>query len=58
MGGETAPGPPPSFEEFSGAGSLVAEYQNRTRNTPLWKWFVILALLFVLAEVILQKTMR
>ena len=56
--GETAQDPPPSFEEFSGAGPLVAEYQNRTRSTPLWKWFVILALLFVLAEVILQKTMR
>ncbi len=58
MGGKTAAGPAPSFEEFPGVGPLVAAYQNRTRNTPLWKWFVILALLFVLAEVILQKTMR
>ncbi len=37
---------------------LIGRYQNDTRITALWKWFVILALLFVLAEAILQKTLR
>ncbi|MEJ2584991.1 MAG: BatA domain-containing protein [Robiginitalea sp.] len=49
---------PEAFEILPDVDRLVAEYQNRNRITPLWKWFVILALLFVLAEMILQKTMR
>ncbi|MEJ2162254.1 MAG: BatA domain-containing protein [Robiginitalea sp.] len=49
---------PDSFEVYPDVKSLATEYQNRSRNTSLWKWFVILALLFVLAEMILQKTMR
>ncbi|MFZ9030021.1 MAG: BatA domain-containing protein [Robiginitalea sp.] len=49
---------PGSFEILPDMDTLVSGYQNRNRNTPLWKWFVILALLFVLAEMILQKTMR
>jgi hypothetical protein len=49
---------PGSFEILPDMGTLVSQYQNRNRITPLWKWFVILALLFVLAELILQKTMR
>ncbi len=49
---------PESFEIRPDMDTLVSEYQNRNRSTPLWKWFVILALLFVLAEMILQKTMR
>jgi hypothetical protein len=49
---------PGSFEVQADMETLVSEYQNRNRITPLWKWFVILALLFVLAEMILQKTMR
>jgi len=49
---------PESFEILPDMESLVTQYQNRNRITPLWKWFVILALLFVLAEMILQKTMR
>ena len=47
-----------SFEILPDMDTLVSQYQNRNRITPLWKWFVILALLFVLAEMILQKTMR
>ncbi len=38
--------------------ALWERYQNETRITPLWKWFVILALLFVAAELILQKAIR
>ena len=49
---------PPSFEVHPGAESLVSRFQNDNRITSLWKWFVILALLFVLVELILQKTMR
>lgn len=40
------------------SGALIGRYQNDTRITALWKWFVILALLFVLAEAILQKIIR
>ena len=47
-----------SFEILPDMDTLVSQYQNRNRITPLWKWFVILALLFVLVEMILQKTMR
>ncbi|MBC2840656.1 BatA domain-containing protein [Robiginitalea sp. SC105] len=54
--------PPPEFPDFvtvhEDSEALVARYQNDTRITALWKWFVILALLFVLAEAILQKTIR
>jgi hypothetical protein len=49
---------PPTFEEHTSAESLVSQFQNDNRITSLWKWFVILALLFVLVELILQKTMR
>ncbi|EAR15734.1 BatA domain-containing protein [Robiginitalea biformata] len=55
----------PPLPEFPGfvtrhpdAADLIGRYQNDTRITALWKWFVILALLFVLAEAILQKTLR
>lgn len=55
----------PPLPEFPGfvtrhadSEDLIGQYQNDTRITALWKWFVILALLFVLAEAILQKTLR
>ncbi|MDM9631844.1 BatA domain-containing protein [Robiginitalea aurantiaca] len=49
---------PASFTTYSDVPSLISEYQNTTRVTSLWKWFIILALLFMMAEMILQKTMR
>lgn len=49
---------PDSFEVLSDMDALVSAYQIRNKSAPLWKWFVILALLFVLAEMMLQKTMR
>jgi hypothetical protein len=52
------PALPPSIAQFPDVPSLISEYQNTTRVTALWKWFVILALLFLMAEMILQKTMR
>ena len=44
-----------SFQNIEG---LLAQYQNETNIRSLWKWFVILALLFVLAEMTLQKTLQ
>ena len=38
--------------------ALLQQYQNETNIRSLWKWFVILALLFVLAEMTLQKTLQ
>lgn len=54
----TPPAIPATFDTYSDTASLIAEYQNTTRVTSLWKWFVILAVLFLMAEMILQKTMR
>ena len=54
----TPPAIPATFETYSDTASLITEYQNSTRVTSLWKWFVILAVLFLMAEMILQKTMR
>lgn len=60
---ESIPGPadaalPEAFASYPNIERLVAGFQNSNRITSLWKWFVILALLFVLVEMILQKTMR
>lgn len=41
-----------------GIDSLLTGYQNETRVTDLWKWFVIFALLFAVAELLLQKFLR
>lgn len=49
---------PANAEEHNRPEALWERYQNETRITPLWKWFVILALLFVAAELILQKAIR
>jgi hypothetical protein len=38
--------------------SLFSELQNDNRITELWKWFVILALLFLLIEVLLIKFLK
>jgi hypothetical protein len=54
----TPPAIPANFDTYSDTASLITEYQNTTRVTSLWKWFVILAVLFLMAEMILQKTMR
>ena len=49
---------PANTEQHGQPEALWERYQNETRITPLWKWFVILALLFVAAELILQKAIR
>jgi len=37
---------------------LFREFENSSAITSLWKWFAILALLFILAEVIIQKVLK
>ncbi|NER11179.1 N-terminal double-transmembrane domain-containing protein [Muriicola jejuensis] len=37
---------------------LFSTIENDRRVTGLWKWFVILAVLFLLAEIIIQKAMK
>ncbi len=37
---------------------LLDEFEKSRMVTGLWKWFVILALLFLLAEVIIQKVLK
>ncbi|NJB69708.1 hypothetical protein GGR42_000170 [Saonia flava] len=38
--------------------SLFSELENDNRVTDLWKWFVILALLFILVEILIQKVFK
>ncbi|MCO5723620.1 BatA domain-containing protein [Robiginitalea marina] len=58
LGRDTPAGLPDRFEIYPDVERLVAQYQNSMAITSLWKWFVILALLFVLVETFLQKLMR
>ncbi|WP_372973614.1 BatA domain-containing protein [Muriicola sp.] len=37
---------------------MFKRFENDSRVTGLWKWFVILAVLFLLAEIIIQKAMK
>ncbi|NNJ88125.1 MAG: hypothetical protein HKP53_01875 [Eudoraea sp.] len=41
----------------SSASELFNEFENANAVTSLWKWFAILALLFILTEVIIQKVL-
>lgn len=38
--------------------NLFNELKNDNRVTDLWKWFVILALLFILIEILIQKVFK
>lgn len=38
--------------------NLFNELKNDNRITDLWKWFVILALLFILIEILIQKVFK
>lgn len=49
---------PAWVKSHSNLESLLESYQNETEIRALWKWFVILALLFAAAEMILQKFLR
>ncbi len=37
---------------------VFSQFEIDSRVTGLWKWFVILAVLFILAEIIIQKIMK
>jgi hypothetical protein len=41
----------------SSVSELFNEIENDNAVTSLWKWFAILALLFILTEVIIQKVL-
>lgn len=58
LGRDVPSGMPERFESYTDVQGLVGSYQNSMAITSLWKWFVILALLFVLVETFLQKLMR
>jgi hypothetical protein len=42
----------------SSIDEVFSTIENDRRVTGLWKWFVILAVLFLLAEIIIQKAMK
>ncbi len=42
----------------SSISEVFNEFENDNAVTSLWKWFAILALLFILTEVIIQKVLR
>jgi hypothetical protein len=38
--------------------SLTAQIEERNQGTPLWKWFIVAALLFIAAEILLIRFMK
>lgn len=46
------------FKEISGVDSIFDTLQANRADNQLWKWFVILALLFVTIEVLIQKFVK
>lgn len=49
---------PDGLDQASDVSGLLEGYQNSIRVTELWKWFVIFALIFAAAELLLQKFLR
>ena len=47
----------PGVNIRSSVSDLFNEFENDNAVTSLWKWFAILALLFILTEVIIQKVL-
>ncbi len=47
----------PGVNIRSSVSELFNEFENDNAVTSLWKWFAILALLFILTEVIIQKVL-
>ncbi|MBU3681320.1 MAG: hypothetical protein FGM16_05195 [Flavobacterium sp.] len=43
------------YKQASSIESVVDSWKSNTNDSELWKWFVLLALLFVLLEVFIQK---
>jgi predicted DNA binding CopG/RHH family protein len=46
------------FKEISNVDSLFDTLQTNRTDNQIWKWFVILALLFVVLEVLIQKFVK
>jgi hypothetical protein len=46
------------FKEISNVDSLFDTLQTNSTDNQIWKWFVILALLFVALEVLIQKFVK
>lgn len=46
------------FKEISSVDSIFDTLQSNRADNQLWKWFVILALLFVVLEVLIQKFVK
>ena len=47
-----------SIEVLEGMPELIATLEKEGRVNELWKWFVIFALVFALAEVLIQKLVK
>ncbi|QBA64266.1 BatA domain-containing protein [Muriicola soli] len=45
-------------EVSNSISEFFEEFENMRAVNSLWKWFVILALLFILAEIIIQKALK
>jgi hypothetical protein len=43
---------------ISSIPALFTDFKKADGVTSLWKWFAILAVLFLMAEVIIQKTLK
>ena len=46
------------FKEINNVASLFDTLQTNRNDNQIWKWFVILALLFVAIEVLIQKFVK
>jgi hypothetical protein len=46
------------FKEISNVASLFDTLQTNRNDNQIWKWFVILALLFVAIEILIQKFVK
>ncbi|MCX2719488.1 BatA domain-containing protein [Lentiprolixibacter aurantiacus] len=49
---------PSSFELLENMPEFIASLEKEGRVNELWKWFVIFALVFALAEVLIQKLVK
>jgi hypothetical protein len=48
----------PTLKNHESLEELFKKHRNESGIYELWKWFAILALLFMAAELILQKTLK
>lgn len=46
------------FNTYSSVKAALEDYEKASKLNELWKWFVILALLFLLAETAIQKFLK